>query len=182
MADLKSPDFAPPAPVSPITAPAPKRPAIPRAVHQAIELIATGRVKTIQSAAERIGWERSRLSKRLSRPECIEAMKARAAKEVALGSGRAAARLNELIDGPSAKVALEATKFSLQTAGIGPVRDPNVNINLGMPRAGYVISLEERPERREIVDGKLVITPVDDGKVIEGEVIVGPKPVDTKPK
>src|SRR5436190_9914446 len=78
-----------PAPV-PTTAPEPKRRLIPRPVRDAIELIATGRAKTIEAAAQRIGWERSRLSKWLSRPECIAAAKERAAKAVAVG--RAAIR------------------------------------------------------------------------------------------
>jgi hypothetical protein len=79
-------------------------------------------------------------------------MRARAAKEVALGAGRAAARLNELIESASAKVALEATKFSLQTAGIGPARDPSVNINMNMPRAGYVIMLDDGPRMTRSFD------------------------------
>jgi len=68
---------------------------------------------------------------------------------------------------------MEATKFTLQTAGIGPARDPSVNISIGnVPRAGYVIMLDERPTKRSIgPDGRLVETPIDDGKMIEGEVI-----------
>ena len=106
-------------------------------------------------------------------------MRARAAKEVALGAGRAAARLNELIESASAKVALEATKFSLQTAGIGRARDPSVNIDMNMPRAGYVIMLDDGPRAKRSFDsaGRLIETPIDD--VIEGEVIAFPaKPAD----
>jgi hypothetical protein len=138
MADLKPPDFS-----LSTTAPQPKkaRP-IPRAVTQAIELIATGKVKSIQTAANHIGMERSTLSKRLSRPECIAAMRARAQKEVALGAGRAAARLNELIDSASGKVSIEAVKYSLGVAGIKPAGDAQVNVNLEL-RAGYVLDLRE---------------------------------------
>jgi ParB-like chromosome segregation protein Spo0J len=164
---------------APPSLPEPKQRPIPRKVHQAIELIATGRAKTITAAAERVGYARETLSKHLSRPECIEAMKARAAKEVALGSGRAAARLNELMEGPSAKVALEATKYSLGVAGIKPA-DTAVNVNLGLElKAGYVIDLSGRNRqegvRKEMTAGVVIeghaIAGIGPGKVIEGKAI-----------
>jgi hypothetical protein len=150
---------------------------VPRKVHQAIELIATGRVKTIKAAAERVGYARETLSKKLSQPECVAAMKARAAKEVALGSGRAAARLNELMESPSAKVSMEATKFSLQAAGIGPATAAPVNVNVEM-RAGYVIDLRPRnydgPAARAVIPGAGAVIdvkpkPIADVPIIEAE-------------
>ena len=123
----------------------PKRRPVPKKVRQAIELLVTGQCKSITKAAEKVGWARETLSRRLSRPECAEALRTRAAREVALSSGRAAARLNELIDSTSQKVALEATKFSLGVAGIKPAVDPQVNVNIAI-RAGYVIDLSERDE------------------------------------
>ena len=134
---------APPAPPS---RPEPKRQPVPRKVRDAIELLVTGQVRTIKGAAERVGWARETLSKRLSRPECSEALRNRAAKEVALSSGRAAARLNQLIDSTSQRVALEATKFSLGVAGIKPAADAQVNVNFAL-RAGYVIDLRDRADR-----------------------------------
>ena len=141
-----------PAPV-PTTAPEPKRRLIPRPVRDAIELIATGRAKTIEAAAQRIGWERSRLSKWLSRPECIAAAKERAAKAVAVGALRSGARLGELVESESAKVAMEATKFSLQAAGIGPATAAPVNVNVEV-RAGWVIDLSEPDRPMKIVTGE----------------------------
>jgi hypothetical protein len=64
---------------------------------------------------------------------------------VALSSGRAAARLNQLIDSTSQRVALEATKFSLGVAGIKPAADASVNDNIEL-KAGYVIDLSERDD------------------------------------
>ena len=59
-----------------------------------------------------------------------------------MSSGRAAARLNQLIDSTSQRVALEATKFSLGVAGIKPAADAAVNVNIAI-QAGYVIDLSE---------------------------------------
>lgn len=59
-----------------------------------------------------------------------------------MSSGRAAARLNQLVDSTSQRVALEATKFSLGVAGIKPAADAQVNVNIDL-RAGYVIDLSE---------------------------------------
>jgi hypothetical protein len=78
-----------------------------------------------------------------------------------LSSGRAAARLNQLIDSTSQRVALEATKFSLGVAGIKPAADAQVNVNIDV-KAGYVIDLSEpgQPEQKivsgEVIDAKPV--------------------------
>jgi hypothetical protein len=71
--------------------------------------------------------------------------------------------LNELIDGTSAKVALEATKYSLGVAGIKAASDPQVNVNLEV-RAGYILDLREYDEPA--------------AKLVNGTVIEGNKPVD----
>jgi hypothetical protein len=161
----RSAEFPPPAPSS---RPEPRKP--PPKVRAAIEALVTGQVKTIKAAAEKVGLTRERLSRAFSEPHIAEALRTRAAREVALSSGRAAARLNQLIDSSSHKGALGATKFSLGVAGIKPAADSQVNVNLEI-RAGYVIDLSEPddpPAAARLIDGKL----------IEGEVIVGPKPVE----
>jgi hypothetical protein len=137
-------------------------------VRQAIELLVTGQCKSITKAAEKVGWARETLSRRLSRPECAEALRTRAAREVALSSGRAAARLNQLIDSTSQRVALEATKFSLGVAGIKPAPD-NVSVNIGLElRAGYILDLREPGDHAPTA------------KVIDHEagVVVDAKPVE----
>jgi hypothetical protein len=83
-------------------------------------------------------------------------LQTRAAREVALSSGRAAARLNQLIDSTSQKVALDATKFSLGVAGIKPAADAQVNVNIEL-RAGYVIDLSERDQPAAKIVGGVVI-------------------------
>ena len=114
----------------------------PPKVRAAIEALVTGQCKTIKAAAQKVGLTRERLSRAFSEPHNAEALRARAAREVALSSGRAAARLNQLIDSTSQRVALEATKFSLGVAGIKPAADAQVNVNIDL-RAGYVIDLSE---------------------------------------
>ena len=150
---------APPAPRSGLES---KQRPVPRKVRDAIELLCTGQVRTIKAAAERVGLARETLSRRLSRPECIEALKTRAAREVALSSGRAAARLRELIDSASQKVALDATKFSLGVAGIKPASD-NVSVNIGVS-CGWVIDLSEREPAAKLVSG---VAKVIDAKPVE---------------
>jgi len=125
-------------------------------------------------SSRRLGKDRIWLSRWLSRPECIAAARERAPKAVAVGALRSGARLNELVDCESSKTSLEAAKYSLATAGIGPPKDLSVNISIGdVPpaQAGYVIKLERMRMRRSIgPDGHLVETPIDDGPVIEGTV------------
>jgi hypothetical protein len=115
-------------------------------VRAAIEALVTGQCRTIKSAAQKVGLSRERLSRAFSEPHNAEALRTRAAREVALSAGRASARLSQLIDSTSQRVALEATKFSLGVAGIKPAVDAQVNVNLEL-RAGYVIDLRDRDDR-----------------------------------
>lgn len=71
-----------------------------------------------------------------------------------MSSGRAAARLRELINSSSQKVALEATKYSLSVAGIRPAPDAHMSVNLQVT-AGWVIDLSgDRPKAEpKIVEG-----------------------------
>jgi hypothetical protein len=75
---------------------------------------------------------------------------------VSPSSGRAAARLNQLIDSTSQRVALEATKFSLGVAGIKPAPDANVSVNVGVTIAGYCIDLSEPGQPHKIVGGQVI--------------------------
>jgi hypothetical protein len=81
---------------------------------------------------------------------------ARAAREVATSAGRAAARLNQLIDSGSERVAFEATRFSLGVAGIRPSEDARVSVSIEL-KAGYVIDLSEPGEpAAKIVGGQVI--------------------------
>jgi hypothetical protein len=129
----------------------------PPKVRPAIEALVTGQCRTITAAAKKVGLTRERLSRAFSEPHNAEALRVRAAREVAMSSGRAAARLNRLIDSTSERVAFEATRFSLGVAGIKPAADAQVNVNLEL-RAGYVIDLRGRSDRSPLpnvtIDGE----------------------------
>ena len=60
--------------------------------------------------------------------------------------------MGELVESESAKVAMEATKFTLQAAGIGPATAAPVNVNVEV-RAGWVIDLSEPDRPMKIVGG-----------------------------
>jgi hypothetical protein len=164
--NTRSAEFAPLAPMSRPATPNLRKP--PPKVRAAIEALVTGQVKTIKAAAEKVGLTRERLSRAFSEPHIAEALRTRAAREVALSSGRAAARLNQLIDSTSQKVALDATKFALGVAGIKHASDA-VNVNVGVKVAGYVIDLRENdrsPLPNVTIDGAGGVV-VDEAKVID---------------
>ena len=149
---IRRSEAAPPALPATMT-PQPKMRKPPPKVRAAIEALVTGQVRTITAAAKRVKLSRERLSRAFSEPHNAEALRTRAAREVALSSGRAAARLNQLIDSSSQKVALDATKYSLGVAGIKPAPEASVNVNIEL-KAGYVIDLSERDEpAAKIVSG-----------------------------
>jgi hypothetical protein len=135
----------------------------PPKVRAAIEALVTGQVRTIKAAAAKVGLSRERLSRAFSEPHVRHALRERVDREVALTSGRAAARLSQLIDSGSERVAFEATRFSLGVAGIKPAADAQVNVNIEL-KAGYVIDLSERDEpAAKIVGGQVVDDkPADD--------------------
>jgi hypothetical protein len=161
-------------PALPTTTPQPKMRKPPPKVRAAIEALVTGQAKTIKAAAEKVGLTRERLSRAFSEPHIAEALRTRAAREVALSSGRAAARLNQLIDSTSQRVALEATKFSLGVAGIKPVADANVSVNVGIElKAGYVIDLSESGVTAKVV------SPID--ATAEPIAGIGPGGLERKP-
>jgi hypothetical protein len=159
-----------PPPAVPATTPEPKLRKPPPKVRAAIEALVTGQCRTIKAAAQKVGLSRERLSRAFSEPHNAEALRTRAAREVALSSGRAAARLNQLLDSTSQRVAFEATKFSLGVAGIRPAADANVSVSIEL-KAGYVIDLSERDDRSPLpnvtIDGAGVV--VDEAKAIEAK-------------
>jgi hypothetical protein len=150
---IRRPEIAPLA-VS-ATTPQPKMRKPPPKVRAAIEALVTGQIRTIKAAVAKVGLTRERLSRAFSEPHIRHALRERVDREVALTSGRAAARLGQLLDSSSQRVALEATKFSLGVAGIKPVTDAAV-VNIAI-QAGYVIDLSEPGQPApKIVGGQVI--------------------------
>lgn len=126
--------------------PEPRKRPIPKRVREAISAITEGRAKTITAAARKVGLSREYLSRTFGEPHVAAYLRDKAARAVAMGAGRASARLNQLLDSKSEHVSLDAVKHTLGIAGIKPAADANVNLNIEV-RAGYVIDLGE-PEAR----------------------------------
>ena len=118
-------------------------------VRRAVELIATGKCKTIVEAAEQVGLARESLSRALAKPHIIEHMRQRAIRTIAQAAGRAAEVKAELLDCGDSMARDRASTFVLGTAGIGPATAPALSINLEM-RAGYVIDLSSNGYRERV--------------------------------
>jgi transposase-like protein len=136
-----------------------KRRRIPPRVREAIDAIVQGRAKTITSAARKVGLSREYLSRSLSEPHVAEHLRQKAARAVAIGAGRASARLVQLLDASSEHVSLDAARHTLGIAGIKPAPDANVNLNVEL-RAGFVIDLSEPGESRPMKVVSLVEAPL----------------------
>ena len=132
----------------PLNPPEKRRP-IPKRVRLAVEEIVQGRAKTITAAAKKVGLTREYLSRSLSEPHITEHLRLRAARTVAIGAGRASARLIGLLDARSEHVVADVATRILAISGISAPREQNVNFNLQI-RAGYVINLSEDPPMRVV--------------------------------
>ncbi len=170
MTRTKSPEFTLPAAL-PTTDSEPKR-RVNKKIKLAIDALVTGKAKTVKQAAEEFGGvSREFLHRSFHRPEVGQYLQEKAARVAAMRAGRAAVRLHELLDSGSDRTSLEAVRLALGISGIKPTTDPAVTVNMSIPRAGYIISLEERPPMRRSFDanGRLVETPIAEGEVIEAK-------------
>jgi ParB-like chromosome segregation protein Spo0J len=130
--------------------PAPKERArrVPPKIREAIDRVLSGRSKSWSAAAKAVGLSREYVSRSLSLPHVAEFLRQKAARQVAVSSGRAAARLSQLIDSArSEHVALQASQFSLSCAGISPKNEASVNVSVSV-RAGFVIDLSGRSDAK----------------------------------
>jgi hypothetical protein len=119
----------------------PKPRPISRRVKRAIGMMVRGEVKTITAAAELAGLSREALSRALSKSHIIQYLHEKTQRSLAIAAGRAGAVKVELLDSRNARVRSDASTFVLGLAGIKPATDPQVSINIDLPRAGYVIDI-----------------------------------------
>jgi hypothetical protein len=138
-----SPEIA--APPTPATNPQPKPRPVPKKVRRAIQMMVQGNCRTWAAAAQRVGCARETMYRYFKRPECRQALRDAMERSVLMSGGRASARLTQLLDSPSQRTALDATKLSLQAAGlIGSGQSVSVNVGI---QTGYAIDLRRDSDR-----------------------------------
>jgi predicted DNA-binding protein (UPF0251 family) len=121
-----------------------KEPRISKRMQQALSLLATKGVNQ-REAAKLAGISEFHLSRELKKPQIQVFIARRARQNIQLGVLRASARINELVDGDSEHVSLDASKHILAIEGIKPRADAQVSVNIDI-KAGYVIDLTDSPK------------------------------------
>jgi phage terminase small subunit len=121
-----------------------KEPRISKRMQQALGYLATKGVNQ-REAAKLAGISEYHLSRELKKPQIQVFIARRARQNIQLGVLRASARINELVDGASEHVSLDASKHILAIEGIKPRADAQVSVNIDI-KAGYVIDLTDAPK------------------------------------
>jgi len=121
-----------------------KEPRISKRMQQALIHLATKGVNQ-REAAKLAGISEYHLSRELKKPQIQVFIARRARQNIQLGVLRASARINELVDGDSEHVSLDASKHILAIEGIKPRADAQVSVNIDI-KAGYVIDLTDSPQ------------------------------------
>ena len=110
------------------------------------------------------------MSRWFKRPECRQALRDAVERAVLTASGRASARLTQLLDSSSQRTSLDATRLALQALGVVGNGQHAVSVNVGVEvRAGYVIDLSEPNLPHKIITGEVV-----EAKPVEPIAGVGP--------
>lgn len=134
-----------------------KKKKIPRKISQAIDLLVSGECKTQKAAAERVNMTPEHLSRVLGSDHVRAVLRERVSRTLASGTARAAARILELVDCESSKVALAASQHVLAIDGLAPIKQPGININNNVTvSAGYILNMTGRAEAelKPIIDAQ----------------------------
>jgi len=135
----------------------------------ACDLLAAGKNQT--EAAEQAGIARETLSRALNKQWVLNFLQKRAGRSIAVAVGKAAATKVALLNSESDHCRDSASSFVLGVAGIKPVADSNVSLQVGLEvRAGYVLDLRGRSA--DVVDAKGngdVIDLTPNAKQLEGK-------------
>jgi hypothetical protein len=117
-------------------------------IRQAIALLVEGDCKTITAAAAKVGLARETFSRALHEKHVSAFMLEKIQRHLAVGGARGAARMVKLVDAAkSERTLFESSKFLLGVAGIRPVSDANVSVNIDV-KAGFVIDLSSPGDKR----------------------------------
>ena len=114
-------------------------------MRKAVRLLLDGSCRTLKAAAERVGVSAEYLSRALRQPHVLQYVDEQARVQLATGKMLASARLLELIHAQSEHVSFDASAHALAIAGIRPVGDPAVALNVSLVSPGYVLDLQTDP-------------------------------------
>jgi len=146
-----------------------RRRPISKKIQMACDLLAAGKNQT--EAAEQAGIARETLSRALNKQWVLNFLQKRAGRSIAVAVGKAAATKVALLNSESDHCRDSASSFVLGVAGIKPVADSNVSLQVGLEvRAGYVLDLRGRSA--DVVDAKGngdVIDLIPNAKQLEGK-------------
>ena len=137
-----------------------KKTRIPKRIAEVVNLLISGECQTVKAAAERVGFHPNYLYTALKKPEIQVFYGQRVRETIGAGQMIAAARLMQLIHANSEHVSADVSMHTLAIAGIKPVADAQVNINIEA-KAGFVIRLTDPDARSSPTSGT-------DAKVING--------------
>jgi hypothetical protein len=129
----------------------PKR--ISKQLAAALKLIEDGAVASIQAAATRVGFHPSYLYEALRKPHVQAFLAQKKRQNLAAAALRGSQRALELVDSPSERTSIEATKLVLGIDGFHADAAPRVSVAVDI-RAGYVIDLSQRPREPDTIEGR----------------------------
>ena len=114
-------------------------------VRRAVRLLLDGSCRTLKAAAERVGVSPEYISRALRQPHVLNFVDEQARAQLATGKMLATSRLLELIHAQSEHVSFDASAHALAIAGIRPVGDPSIALNVSLGAPGYCIDLVSDP-------------------------------------
>jgi hypothetical protein len=135
----------------------PKR--ISKRLQEAIRLIESGSVRTIKAASERTGLSYVYLSEALRKPHVTRVLSERKRLNLSAAALRGSQRALELVDSPSERTSIEATKLVLGIDGFHADTAPRVSVAIDV-RAGYILDLRNPDEIARQESARMVdVTP-----------------------
>ena len=114
-------------------------------MRKAVRLLLDGSCRTLKAASERVGVHPDYLSRALRQPHVLQYVDEQARASLAAGKMLAMSRLLQLIHAESEHVSFDASAHALAIAGIRPVGDPTVALNVSLAAPGYCIDLVSDP-------------------------------------
>jgi hypothetical protein len=143
----------------------PKR--VSKRLQKAIAAIESGACRSIKAASERVGMNYEHLVTMLKKPHVQAFVTQKKRQNLAAAALRGSQRALELVDSPSERTSIEATKMVLAIDGYHADTAPRVSVAVDV-RAGYILDLSGKFDRDEpkAIEGVVVVT--DDSHRLSG--------------